>query len=161
MNLERRHFLLFGLILMVMIGTLMLAGCAKEEAAVSTHVLETEETQEEAAVPIEEDALTAFRDTIQEEMRVFDVVAHHDAIYAQVKAYVSADMDDAALTEAIQTVVSDYMDEQLKIRIDEGLSAIQAHYTSEDAEWVQSTVRTADLYELITVYEREYYKRNH
>ncbi|MBS7527185.1 hypothetical protein KHM83_10885 [Fusibacter paucivorans] len=159
MNFKRIRFLMIS---MLLIGALMSAGCSKQETPPSTQELEAEEEVEEAvAVPIEEDALTALRDTIQDEMRVFDVVAHHDAIYEQVKAQVTAEMDDAALTEAIQMVVSDYMNEQLKKRIDEGLSAIQEHYTSDDAAWVQDTVRTADLYELITVYEREYYKRNH
>jgi PBP1b-binding outer membrane lipoprotein LpoB len=157
MILKQRWHRIIGILLM---SVWLFAGCAQNTAETSTYVLEPEEEQVET-VPIEEDALTALRDTIQEEMRVFDVVAHHDAIYALVVNAVSVDMDDAAMTEAIRVVVSDYMNEQLNRRIDGGLSAIEQNYTAEDAEWIRETIRTADLYDLITVYEREYYKRNH
>ena len=144
--------------LWVSLVIVLVIGCAKENPSATTYVLETKEPEIVVAQPIEEDLLTKLRDEIQEEMFVFDVVEHHEAIYELVKGRVDKSMDDQALTAEITKVIQAYMDEQLDTRIDSGLREIQSDYNEDDANWVRETISTRALYNLITIYEREYYK---
>lgn len=151
----KRFLVLFGLGLL----STVLFACQEEAAIQKTYVLEEEVVEEEVlAEPIEEDALTALRDEIQDEMYIFDVVEHHEDIYTLVVDAVTPSMDAETLNDTIASVVKTYMDEKLRIRIDQGLKAIQEDYRQEDAQWIFDTVSTHSLYNLITVYEREYYK---
>jgi len=148
------------LILVLLMTTVLLAGCSGAAPTTKTYELEPEEAQE-VVEPIEEDLLSALATEIQDEMYIFDVVEHHDVLIARIEEEVSAELDEDQMTEQIGKIVSKYMDDRLLDRIRQGISNIQDPYSEDDVLWVKDQISTDDLYHLITVYEREFYKREH
>jgi len=145
--------------IILLIVTIVLTGCKPHASETKKYELEGEEVEVEEVAPIEEDLLAPLVTDIQDEMRVFDVVAHHDTLMARIKDEVSTELDTEEMTVHIRDIVTSYMDKILLDRIEEGLSKIQDPYSEEDVKWVRSQINTDDLYHLITIYEREFYKR--
>jgi PBP1b-binding outer membrane lipoprotein LpoB len=145
--------------IILLIVTIVLTGCKPQASETKKYELEGEEVEVEEVAPIEEDLLAPLVTDIQDEMRVFDVVAHHDTLMARIKDEVSTELDTEEMTVHIRDIVTSYMDKILLDRIEEGLSKIQDPYSEEDVKWVRSQINTDDLYHLITIYEREFYKR--
>ena len=143
--------------LILLIVAMLLTGCGTQASTTKKYELEVEEVEEIA--PIEENLLASLIRDIQDEMRIFDVVEHHEALIKRIENEVPADLDSEEMTAQISEIVSSYMDEILRDRIREGLSNIQDPYSDEDVIWVRSQISTDDLYHLITIYEREFYKR--
>jgi len=143
--------------LILLIVAMLLTGCGTQAPTTKKYELEVEEVEEIA--PIEENLLVSLITDIQDEMRIFDVVEHHEALIKRIENEVPADLDSEEMTAQISEIVSSYMDEILRDRIRKGLSNIQDPYSDEDVIWVRSQISTDDLYHLITIYEREFYKR--
>ncbi len=150
-------------ILLLLVSSLLLfilCGCSKTIEVKEEQVVAEADVIEEETYPVGEDILDSIREKLQEEMRIFDVVAHHEEIYDLVSAEISSDDTDEEMNEKIGSIVKNYMDAYLDGRIREELTLVESQYDPNDVQWLRDHVKTSDLYQLITVYEREYYKHS-
>lgn len=145
------------LILILLVSSVYLFGCKslKQQVSNDSTQSETEETVERVDTP--EDTLGIIIKQIDDEMRVFDVGDHHEALIGII-------MEKAVTLEAeeirpmIKETVEIYMDAYFMSRIKEVLRSYNERFTDSDVDMVfKSTSRTA-LYELIELYEWTFYK---
>ena len=143
-------------VLSVLLGVFIFNGCSTDES-VSVKKDEVVEESVEKTVTTDDDALEDLVIKIQEEMRIFDVVEHHDALLSGIESEMTGS-DEARLKEITQRVVKTYMDEHLKKRITELLTEVNPQHKIEERDWVFHQVSTQSLYRFITLYEVAFYK---
>ena len=149
-----------GLLFLILILVFMVAACRSTEPVQDETELET--TQEETLVRLatEEDTLAALLKNLQAEMRVFDVVEYHDAIYQELENAMK-ETPDSSLETTAESVVESFIENQLIERIRIELAAENPLYKSEEVDWLYDQIDTNDLIELIVLYEVLYYEKAH
>lgn len=126
---------------------------AKAPDAVRTEVTTESTEATEATEETPEEALQSVRETLQEEIRIFDVKDHHAALAAEIKTRTEGLTDASAIKAQIQDVVKTHMDEHFKARIGTLLSEKNPHYGQEEADALFNALDPSALYELIALYE--------
>lgn len=146
-----------GLILFIVFT---LTGCSpsNNEELETTEVVVEDETREEIPTPSE--AIDQVLQQYLEEVRVFDVNVHHDPIYSEIEKSVTNEEGDE-LKALIATKVAEYMDGFFKERIAELLQEHNEQYCLSEVDDLFERVSRESLYELIVLYEVEYYKTMH
>lgn len=147
--------LLVGVILLLILFTV--TGCNRSEIVVSKtlNTEETSETQYYEETPSEEMAIVL--DLVKDEMRVFDVAEHHEALVDEIQK-LDKGLSDDDLRIAIENIVKMRMDSYFYTRIETILGDFNPNYGPDDVETLfNNTSRTA-LYELIVLYEVTFLK---
>lgn len=145
------------LILILLVSSVSLFGCKslKKQGSTSLVQTETEETVERLDTPA--DTIDIVIKQIDDEMRVFDVGDHHEALIGIIREKVDS-LDEEEVRPIIKETVEIYMDAYFISRIKDVLRSYNEGFTDSDVEMVfNSTSRTA-LYELIELYEWTFYK---
>ena len=137
-----------------------LTGCSPSNSneIETTETVVEEETREEIPTPSE--AIDEVFQQYLEEVRVFDVNVHHEPLYLEIKNAVTNEEGDE-LKALIATKVTEYMDGFFKERIAELLQEHNENYRLSEVEDIFERVSRESLYELIVLYEVEYYKTMH
>ncbi len=139
--------------------TLTLIGCSaskeviKESYETSTEPITTYET------PTPDDQMALVKSQLIEEMRIFDVGAHHDALYSQIKN-IEKDLTEDEVKEAISEIVKTYMDSYFLEKTREILSKYNDNYAISDVETLFESTSRSSLYTLIELYEWSFYNKN-
>ena len=146
-----------SVLILILFISLTLMGCnpSNKSELETTELLVEEETREE--VPTPEDTFDRVKNQYRNEVRVFDVVEHHEPIYSEILQSVSGETEDA-LKLLIEEKVRVYMDDFFKERIAELLEIENSHYALSEVDEIFESVSRESLYELIVLYEYEYYK---
>lgn len=149
-----------GLGFLLLMGLLMM-GCSLRDLESSPQVLdeavlEEEIEIEEVATP--EESKARILKIIREEMRIFDVVAHHDALQEAITQQM-LNQDRNKLEAIASEVVKAHMDAHLRNRIEILLEMENEYYSINDVEWIFNRVSTRDLYALMTLYEKSFYEK--
>jgi len=142
-----------------LIVAMVLTGCGGKSRVISETLepLSEETTHYEVLTPPDEmDRVLAL---VREEMRVFDVNLHHEAIYAAFSEQISG-LDETSAKRVIYDTVVTQMDAYFYERISALLASVNADYAYEDVETLFNSTSRTSLYELITLYEWTYYQ-NH
>ena len=137
---------------------LILMGCQSKTGS-QTQILETtEETTTRYEVATPENALAIVLEQIKEEMRIFDVEAHHESLNALV---LSLEKEKGSRVEKaeIYTIVETYMDTYFWQLTHDLLSAYNENYSLEEVEVIFRQTSRNGLYDLITLYEWTYYNK--
>ncbi|MGX8796441.1 hypothetical protein ACR6HW_10195 [Fusibacter sp. JL298sf-3] len=146
-------------ILWVLCVFFLMTACAKERPVESEALLpEAPEEVEEEKVPTEESDKEKVLSQVREEVRVFDVVEHHDALNAGIREAMK-NSDASELDEIATAVVTVHMDAHWRERVKDLLSEVNPNYETEDVDWVLDRISTSDLYELMVLYEVAFYKK--
>lgn len=144
---------------LIVFVTLTLIGCSTSKEV----IMETHETSTEPITiyetPTPDDQMALVKSRLIEEMRIFDVGAHHDALYNQIKN-IEKNLSEGEVKEAISEIVTTYMDGYFLEKTHEILSEYNDSYAISDVETLfESTSRTS-LYTLIELYEWSFYNKN-
>jgi len=146
-------------ILAILFILLTVMGCS----ASKTKIKETLEPKTEATtsieVPTPENQMTMARRKVEEEMRIFDVGAHHDALYSEISA-INKDLSEVEIKKAISEIVMIYMDAYFLEKTREILSEYNEKYTVSDVDTLFNSTSRKSLYALIELYEWSFYEKN-
>ncbi len=143
------------LLILSMMMLMLLTGCQSKKTTVQTVTLEPVEEEKRIEEPVTEDELDIILKKLQAEMRVFDVVAYHDELLAEIMPKISGGESDETLNEIIKPIVEAYVYNVLSEKIIENLGS---NYSQADFDWLYSHVETKSLQTLMVAYEREYIK---
>lgn len=137
---------------------LLLFGCSVESEAPPLLVSEVKEVEEKEKRFIDPKVLDQIVARIQEEMQVFDVVEHHDTLYAAiVEEMKEQELDN--LNAVVEEIVKKHMDHFLRERIDDMILLYDISPSLSEREWIFQHIKTGDLYRLMTLYEVAFFKR--
>ena len=142
---------------MILLILFTVTGCNRSDTVVSKTLSteETSETQFYEETPSEEMAIVL--ELIKDEMRVFDVAEHHDALMEEIQK-LDKGLSEEDLKIAIENIVKTRMDSYFYTRIETILSEYNPNYGPNDVETLfNNTSRTA-LYDLIVLYEVTFLK---
>ncbi|WP_459843860.1 hypothetical protein [Fusibacter bizertensis] len=114
----------------------------------------------ELEVPTPPEQIDLVKAKVEEEMRVFDVVAHHEALYREIKN-IPESVDSEQIKLEISDIVNQYMDEYFHQIIGNILLEYNDKYMASEVETIFDSTSRAALYELITLYEYTFYENNH
>lgn len=147
-------------IALILCIVLTLSACDASTVKNNQKLTVSSEETLELEVPTPPEQLELVKAKIEDEMRVFDVVAHHEALYQEI-----GDIPESLASEQIKSEISDivnqYMDAYFRQIIGDILLEYNDKYMASEVETIfDSTSRTA-LYELITLYEYTFYENNH
>ena len=134
--------------------SLLLTGCA----AVVESADEVPEVLEVIEEPTEETSLERILKTLKAEVRVFDVVEHHDAIQELLELKMDGKAKEE-LEEIVAGTVQSHMDAFLKKRIETFLAHENPLYAKSDVLWVFDRLSTKELYRFMTLYEKAFYEQ--
>lgn len=146
--------ILMGILFLVVM--IAVNGCSAKVVSPKVDVPAIEEALEEK-VFTDEDTLSTLVLQLQEEMRVFDVVEHHDALLLAIEERMTG-TDEDVLKKIATEVVVEYMNGQLEARIIELLSELNEMHSIDERDWVFHQISTQSLYRFIILYEVAYYK---
>ncbi len=146
-------------IITILFIVLTLMGCS----ASKTVIKETLKTETEATTSMEvstpDDLMALARAKVEEEMRIFDVNAHHDSLYAEISS-IDSELSEESIKEAISEIVRTYMDAYFLEKTRDILSEFNENYTMSDVETLFDSTSRASLYKLIELYELSFYNKN-
>ena len=155
-NVKRRILNAFLILCIVLTVSACDASAVKNNQKLTTSPDETLELE----VPTPSEQIDLVKARVEDEMRIFDVVAHHEALYQEIKN-IPKTLDSEQIKLEISDVVKQYMDEYFHRMIGDILLEYNDKYMALEVETIfDSTSRTA-LYELITLYEYTFYENNH
>ena len=147
------------MVLSLFIG-LTLMGCGASKTSVTAVSEPTTEEVTTIEVPTPENQMDLAKARIAEEMRVFDVNAHHETLYAEIVNQ-SGSLSAEEVKAIIPDIVSDYMDQYFRNRVGEILAEYNDSYALSDVETIFESASSTSLYELIALYEWTFYQKNH
>jgi uncharacterized lipoprotein NlpE involved in copper resistance len=138
---------------------LTLMGCNASKTVIKeTLEVKTEDTSsDEVSTP--DDQMALAKKKVEEEMRIFDVNAHHDALYAEIVSLDKA-LSETELKAAISQIVKDYMDAYFLEKTRKILSEYNEYYTDSEVESLFEGTSRASLYKLIELYELSFHNKN-
>lgn len=146
---------------LLFLSCLLMVGCSPRHSESTPQVLEEDLVEEEIEV-MEVDTAEEVKERllviIREEMRIFDVVAHHDALHEAI-THQMVGQNRNALEAIASEVVQKHMDAHLRNRIEILLEMENEYYVASDVEWIFNRVSTRDLYTLMTLYEKTFYEK--
>ena len=145
--------------LFILCIVLTLSACGASDSKVNPKVEISSEETLELEVPTPTEEMDLVRARVMEEMRVFDVNVHHEAIYSEIENLPES-LDSEELKSKINEAVSSYMDEYFKEVIGNILLEYNDKYMAEDVETIFETTSRSALYELIVLYEHTFYENN-
>lgn len=146
------------MLIIVYLCVLFFMGCQSTSES-QTHTADTTEaptTQYE--VPTPEDQLAQVLEQIKDEMRIFDVEAHHEVLNDLVLSH-EKDKGTAIEKTDIYAIVETYMDDYFWQLTQEILSEYNENYSQEEIEHLFEQTSRKGLYDLITLYEWTYYNK--
>ena len=147
--------LLAAVMLLLILFTV--TACSRSEIVVSKtlNTEETSETQYYEETPSEEMAIVL--ELVKDEMRVFDVAEHHEALMKEISK-LDKGLSGDEFKIAVENIVKTRMDSYFYTRIETILSDYNPNYGPNDVETLfNNTSRTA-LYDLIVLYEVTFLK---
>lgn len=150
----------FFFVMILFCIVLTLSACDASTAQNNKKIeLSSEETLE-LEVPTPSEQIELVKAKVVDEMRVFDVNAHHDALYAEISK-----LPEGLEPEQLKSEISDIVNQYMDVYFHEVISAILMEYNdkymaSEVETIFDNTSRTA-LYQLIVLYEYTFYENNH
>ena len=146
-------------ILTILFIVLTVMGCS----ASKTKIIETLEPKTEATTNVEvstpDNQMALARRKVEEEMRIFDVGAHHDALYSEIST-INKELSEVEIKKAIAETVMSYMDAYFLEKTREILSEYNENYTESDVDALFNTTSRKSLYALIELYEWSFYEKN-
>lgn len=150
----------FFFVMMFFCIVLTLSACDASTAVNTKNIeLSSEETLE-LEVPTPSEQIELVKAKVVDEMRVFDVNAHHDTLYAEISKLPEG-LESEQLKSEISDIVNQYMDEYFHEVIGAILLEYNDKYMASEVETIfDNTSRTA-LYELIVLYEYTFYENKH
>lgn len=149
----------FWMHIIVLLSMLLFMGCQSTSGSQTQKLETTEETTTRYEVPTPEDELAIVLGQIKEEMRIFDVQAHHDSLYDLILTEQKTKGTEIEKIE-IYAIVETYMDDYFRQLTHEILSAHNENYSLDEVDLVFNQTSRTGLYDLITLYEWTYYSKN-
>lgn len=146
------------MLIVLQLCVLFFAGCQSKSGS-QTQIFETtEETTSRYEVPTPENELAIVLGEIKDEMRIFDVQAHHESLYALI---LSLEKEKGSTIEKseIYSIVETYMDDYFWQLTHDLLSAYNENYALEEVEIIFEQTSRNGLYDLITLYEWTFYNK--
>ncbi len=146
-------------IVTILFIVLTLMGCSASKTVIN----ETLDTDVEATTVMEvstpDDQMELAKIKVEEEMRIFDVNAHHDSLYAEI-SLIDSELSELEIKAAISEIVKVYMDAYFLEKTRAILSEFNENYTMSEVETLFESTSRASLYKLIELYELSFYNKN-
>ncbi len=133
----------------------MTAGCKQEKAIPKKVEVIEEPPVEEVFKNMEDEETAALIEKVRTYAETFDIGSVDKEIKNQIKAAVPKGTKEADAREPAMTIIDGFMEEQLKMKIAEGLDEYVGKHTEEDILLVYDEMNTSDLIEFILNYEIE------
>ena len=148
--------IIFGLTLLFVLLTLI--GCNASKTVIKKPVVASTESETQLEIPTPDDQMALVKRRLNEEMRIFDVGAHHDALYAEI-SILDKGLTDLEIKAALSKIVKDYMDTYFLDKTGEILSEYNENYTLSDVNTLFESTSRKSLYTLIELYEWSFYTK--
>lgn len=141
--------------LICIFSLLILAGCKKEEAPKTIAPVEEVKTEEAVIKEMPDEEAAKLINQVREYAEAFDIGLVDQDIRKLLKESLASGSDSTAIREEAHKVVLPFMEEQLKLRIAEGLKSITGSAAEDDIEEVYGYMDPEDLVSFIVDYEIE------
>lgn len=141
-----------GLLLLL---ALSLAGCLKKEAPIKAPAPPKAEETEEVFREMPEDEAKALTNRVREYAEAFDIGTVDTQLKALIRTAVAQGTAVADSEDLAREAILPFMEEQLRLKIAEGLDELAGRHTEEDVELIFEDMDTAGLIDFVVHYELE------
>lgn len=145
--------------IIVLLSIILFVGCQSTSGSQTQKLETTEESTTRYEVPTPEDELAKVLRLVKEEVRIFDVQAHHESLYDLILSEQKEKGTEIEKSE-IYTIVETYMDDYFWQLTHEMLRAYNENYSLDEVDLIFDQTSRTGLYDLITLYEWTYYSKN-
>lgn len=154
MNNKRqpRQWIRIGLLLLL---ALSLVGCFKKEAPAKAAAPPPAAEAEEVFKEMPEDEAKVLTNRVREYAEAFDIGTVDKDLKALIRAAVPKGTAVADSTVLAREAILPFMEEQLKLKIAEGLDELVGRHTEEDVELIFEEMNTESLIDFVVHYEME------
>lgn len=136
----------------------LITGCGAAEVSQSVKLEPTETETIRVEEPTPEDVLLKVLSRLKDEVRIFDVQAHHESLYDLILS-LEKDSGKTIQKSDIYDIVETYMDDYFWHLTQKVLSEYNENYALEDAQIIFEQTSRTGLYDLITLYEWTFYNK--
>lgn len=135
------------------------SGCKSQKEAPKKAAVPEKPPVEEVFKNMEEEETAALIDKVRTYAETFDIGTVDKEIKNQIKAAVPSGTKAGDAVEPALVIIDDFMEEQLKMKIAEGLDEYVGKHTEDDVQMVYEAMNTSPLIEFILHYEIERLKQ--
>lgn len=133
----------------------LLSGCKAEKKPAATPVVEKPVVEEAVIQDMPDEEAAKLINQVREYAEAFDIGLVDKDIRSLLKTSIAKGSKAEEIREAAHDVVLPFMEDQLRLRIEEGLKSITGSAAEEDIEEVYSYMDPEDLVSFIVDYEIE------
>lgn len=133
--------------------------CKSEKEAPKKAVVVEKPPVEAAFKDMDDEETAALIDKVRTYAETFDIGTVDKEIKNQIKAAVPSGTKETDAVEPAMAIIEEFMEEQLKMKIAEGLDEYVGKHTEEDILMVYDEMNTGPLIEFILHYEMERLKQ--